>query len=99
VKIPITKTGTAGTVDTVATGLKGIDDFAFTGRGDQIIAAVDPGNEVVTISATGSVHTLLTAKDGLSNPTAVLVEGHAAYVLSAAYTTQKNPNLLVATLK
>jgi hypothetical protein len=81
----------AGSFTTVATGLTGIDDFDFTGRGEQIVAALVTRNEVVLTDGT----TVLTAADGLSNPTSVLVRGGRMYVPSAAYTTQHDPNLLV----
>ncbi|WP_305783786.1 hypothetical protein [Symbioplanes lichenis] len=84
----------AGVFTTVATGLTGIDDFDFTGRGEQIVAALVTENKVVLTDGT----TVLTAADGLSNPTSVLVRGGRAYVPSAAYTTQKDPNLLVVRL-
>ncbi|GLY31427.1 hypothetical protein [Kineosporia sp. NBRC 101731] len=94
---PLTGAG-AGTFTTVATGLTGIDDFAFTGRGNQFLATINPSNEVVLVSGKGTKKTVLTKDDGLSNPTSVAVRGTTVYVPSAAYTTQKDPNLLVAHL-
>jgi hypothetical protein len=41
---------------------------------------------------------VLTAADGLSNPTATAVVGHVLDVTSAAYVTRKNPNVLIAQL-
>ena len=41
---------------------------------------------------------VLTAADGLSNPTATAVLGHVLEVTSAAYVTRKNPNVLIARL-
>ncbi len=84
----------AGVFTTVASGLTGIDDFDFTGRGEQIVAALVTENKVVRTDGT----TVLTAADGLSNPTSVLVRGGRAYVPSAAYTTREDPNLLVVRL-
>ncbi len=84
----------AGAFTTVATGLTGIDDFTFTGRGEQIVAALVTENKVVLSDGT----TVLTEADGLSNPTSVLVRHGRAYVPSAAYTTQRDPNLLVVRL-
>ncbi len=96
-RIPVTRRGQAGRPQVVATGLVGIDDFEFTGRGSQVIAAVNTGSRVVLIDR-GRTTTLLTAADGLSNPTAVAVRGRTVYVVSAAFRTQEDPNLLVAHL-
>ncbi|MEF3404547.1 hypothetical protein [Agromyces sp. CCNWLW203] len=97
-RIDIRDDGSAGAVTTAAEDLAGVDDFAFTGRGDQIIATLNPSSEVVLV--TGGVRTtVLTAEDGLSNPTSVLVRGDTVYVPSAAYVNQDSPNLLSATLQ
>jgi hypothetical protein len=97
-QIDIKDDGAAGKTTVVAADLVGIDDFAFTGRGDQIVATLDPSSEVVLVQD-GARTTVLTEQDGLSNPTSVLVQGTTIYVPSAAYVTQDNPNLLTATLK
>ncbi|SDS44202.1 hypothetical protein [Actinoplanes derwentensis] len=90
----------AGTFETVATGLTGIDDFTFTGNGTQLLAAINPANKVVLVTPArgraAKVTTVLTATDGLSNPTSVAVRGHQAYVTSAAYSTLNDPNLLTS---
>ncbi|MFF9485070.1 hypothetical protein [Streptomyces sp. NPDC014676] len=96
-RTPLTGRG-AGEFDTFATGLRGIDDFAFTGRGDQFLAALVTENEVVLADGEGERKTVLTERDGLSNPTSVAVRGTTAYVPSAAYTTQDDPNLLITRL-
>lgn len=96
-QIDIASDGTAGEIIVAADDLIGIDDFAFTGRADQIVATLDPSNEVVLVNK-GAHTTVLTEEDGLSNPTSVLVQGDTIYVPSAAYVTQDNPNLLTATL-
>ena len=94
----------AGTPQVEATGLIGLDDFAFTGRGDELIAALNGPNQVLRIrpdgsnGADGSVTTLLDTADGLQNPTSVAIRGDEVYVLSAAYTTNTDPNLLRARL-
>jgi len=88
----------AGTWTTVAAGLVGIDDFAFTGKGDEILAGLVTKSTVELISDTGAATTVLTAADGLSNGTSVAVRGSTVYVTSAAYTTQKDPNVLTAHL-
>jgi hypothetical protein len=94
-RIPIDHRQRAGEVQTRATGLTSIDDFAFTGRGDQLVVTLDSANTVVLVQPNGTQKTLLTAADGLQNPTSVAVRGSTAYVLSAAYVTQKDPNLIL----
>ncbi|MEV0090662.1 hypothetical protein [Streptomyces sp. NPDC050738] len=97
-RIPILRSGRAGTVQTRATGLPGIDDFAFTGRGDQLLAALNGPGEVALVQPDGSHSTVLTAADGLQNPTSVALRGNTVYVPSAAYVTAKDPNLVLAHL-
>ncbi|CAM5351270.1 hypothetical protein SAVIM338S_01215 [Streptomyces avidinii] len=97
-RIPVLRDGRAGAAETRATGLAGIDDFAFTGHGDQILAALNGPGEVALVEPDGTHSTVLTAADGLQNPTSIAVRGDSAYVLSAAYVTAKDPNLLLAHL-
>ncbi|MFF4402916.1 hypothetical protein [Streptomyces sp. NPDC001480] len=97
-RIPILPGGRAGKVRTEATGLTGIDDFAFTGHGDQLLAALNGPNEVALVQPDGSHSIVLTAADGLSNPTSIALRGDTVYVLSAAYITAQDPNLLIAHL-
>lgn len=97
-RIEIEDDGTAGDVSVTADDLVGVDDFAFTGRGDQIIATINPTSEVVLVDD-GEHVTVLTEDDGLTNPTSVLVRGASIVIPSAAYLNQDNPNLLTATLK
>jgi hypothetical protein len=80
------------------TGLPGIDDFAFTGRGDHLLATLNGSSEVVLVEPHGSPTTVLTAADGLQNPTSIALRGDTAYVLSAAYVTAHDPNLVLAHL-
>ncbi|WP_106194088.1 hypothetical protein [Umezawaea tangerina] len=87
-----------GTVRTTATGLVGIDDFEFTGRGDEILATLDSPNTVVLVRPDGTRSTVLDATDGLRNPTSVAVRGETVYVLSAAYSLADDPNMLLAHL-
>lgn len=93
-RLPIGARG-LGPARVVATGLTGVDDFAFTGRGDEIIAALISADQVVRVHR-GRTEVLLTAADGLSSPTSVAIRGRTVLVPSAAYLTQKDPNLLVA---
>lgn len=97
-RIPL-RQGRPGPVQVKAEGLAGIDDFAFAGSGDdQVIAALHGISTVVRVGRHGKVDTLLTAADGLQNPTSIAVRGRTLHVLSAAYTTATDPNLLLATL-
>lgn len=93
-RIPVTRRGAAGPVQTRATGLVDIDDIAFTGRGDTLLAAVNKGNEIALVRPDGSHRTLLTSADGLENPTSLAVVGSTAYIASGAYYTDNDPNLL-----
>ncbi|MFD0257203.1 hypothetical protein ACFVH7_02825 [Kitasatospora indigofera] len=98
VRIPIRHGDRAGVPQVRATGLAGIDDFTFTGPGDEVLAALNAPNEVRLIRPDGTSTTVLTAADGLQNPTSVALRGSEVYVLNAAYTTGKDPNLLLAHL-
>lgn len=91
-RIPI-KHGRPGAIQVRATGLTGVDDLAFT-RDDQVIATLNAPNKVVRIDDHGHAETLLTT--GLQNPTSVAVRGRTLYVLSAAYLTATDPNLILA---
>jgi hypothetical protein len=97
-RIPIGPRGTAGAIATVATGLPAIDDFAFTGPGDTIVAAQNFVNQVSLIHPDGTHETVLTSTDGISNPTSIAIHGSTAYVASGAYFTRLDPNLLLAKL-
>ncbi|MCX5242732.1 hypothetical protein OG824_46795 [Streptomyces prunicolor] len=97
-RIPVLRDGRAGSVRAEVTGLPGIDDFAFTGRGDQLLATLNGSSEVVLVEPHGSPTTVLTAADGLQNPTSIALRGDTAYVLSAAYVTAHDPNLVLAHL-
>jgi streptogramin lyase len=93
-QIPINCSGGAESLKPHASGLRGIDDFQFSGKGEEIIAALHPTNEVAHVDQQGSHSIILTAADGLSNPTSVAVKGKSVYVPSAAFFTRKDPNLL-----
>lgn len=97
-RIPIRHGDRAGAPQVKATSLAGIDDFAFTGRGSEVLATLNAANQVVRIRPDGTSTTVLDAGDGLQNPTSVAVRGKDVYVLSAAYTTATDPNLLRARL-
>lgn len=98
-RIPFRPGDRAGTPKVEATGLVGLDDFSFTGRGEEILAAVNGPNKVVRVKPDGTVSTVLDATDRLQNPTSVAVRGKDVYVLSASYSTATDPNLLVAHLR
>ncbi|MFB0619583.1 hypothetical protein [Streptomyces sp. AGS-58] len=95
-RIPVTRQGTAGAIQTRATGLTNIDDFAFTGSGDTLLAAINADNKIVRVERSGSHSTALTGEDGLENPTSLAVRGATAYIASGAYFTDDDPNLLAA---
>jgi len=97
-RIPIGRHGTAGAITTVAQGLTSIDDFTFTGAGDTVLAAQNFVSQVSIVRSDGTHHIVLTATDGLSNPTSIAVRGSTVYVASAAYATLVDPNLLLAKL-
>lgn len=88
----------ASTPTVRATGLEGIDDFAFTGRGNEILAALNGPGTVVRIADDGTHTTVLDSSHGLQNPTSVAIRGKDVYVPSAAYVTATDPNLLHARL-
>lgn len=95
-RIPVGPRNRAGAPQVRASGLAGIDDFAFTGRGDQVLAALNGPNRVVLIQPDGTSSTVADTADGLQNPTSLALRGDDVYVLSAAYTTRTDPNLLQA---
>ncbi|MEU0404199.1 hypothetical protein ABZ318_29050 [Streptomyces sp. NPDC006197] len=100
-RIPFGQDRTAGPVETRATGLDGIDDFAFTGHGDTALAALNTSSLLELVRPDGSHRTVLTETDGLDNPTSVAVRAKTVYVPSAAYffdpaTETPDPNLLLA---
>ncbi|MFF9808377.1 SMP-30/gluconolactonase/LRE family protein [Streptomyces coeruleorubidus] len=96
-RIPLTARGTAGEIQVRASGMPSIDDFAFTGRGDTLLAARND-NQVDLVRPDGTHTAVLTAADGLQTPTSVAVRGGTVYVPSAAYLTNEDPNLLRAHL-
>ncbi|WP_284577125.1 hypothetical protein [Streptomyces sp. 2P-4] len=99
-RIPVREDGTAGAVETHATGLAGIDDFAFAGDGMTVVAALPASDEVVLVRPDGTRSTMLTRRDGLSGPTSVAVRDGRVYVASASsLATDKDPNLLVAAIE
>ncbi|MGO4456037.1 SMP-30/gluconolactonase/LRE family protein [Streptomyces sp. M-16] len=95
-RIPVQRDGRAGRVRTEATGLPGIDDFAFTGRGEQLLAALNRSSQVALVQPDGSHSIVLSGADGLQNPTSIALSGTRVYVMSAAYLTAKDPNMLLA---
>jgi len=96
-RIPITRNNKAGKTQVITTGLPGIDDFSFAGCGT-IFAAINFTSKVALIHTDGRHQIVLTAANGLSNPTSTAVSGHILEVTSAAYITGKDPNLLIARL-
>lgn len=97
-RIPIRRHGAAGTFETKATGLPGIDDFAFIPGSDRIIAALDSQNKVAIVEPNGRSTIALTGRGGLENPTSIAVRGHTVYITSATWSLRKDPNLIIARL-
>ncbi|MGW1492257.1 SMP-30/gluconolactonase/LRE family protein [Streptomyces sp. NPDC002402] len=97
-RIPVEADGSAGAIETRATGLAGIDDFAFPRRDETVLTALNPSSEIAVVRPDGTHSIVLTQQDGLSNPTSVAVRHHKVYVPSAAFTTMEDPNLLLARL-
>ncbi|WEO98074.1 hypothetical protein A6P39_030860 [Streptomyces sp. FXJ1.172] len=98
-RIPVRPNGSAGPVETRATGLDHVDDFTFAAPdGDTVLAALIGDDEVVEVHPDGTRTAVLTREDGLSNPTSLAVQDGTVYVDSAAYFTKKDPNLLLARL-
>ncbi|MFH8622596.1 SMP-30/gluconolactonase/LRE family protein [Streptomyces vietnamensis] len=97
-RIPIEKDRTAGPIETRAAGLAGIDDFAFTGHGDTVLAALNSVDKLELVRPDGTHKTVLTRADGLDGPTSVAVRAKTVYVPSAAFfdTVNPDPNLLLA---
>ncbi|GAA2601428.1 hypothetical protein GCM10010435_96030 [Winogradskya consettensis] len=98
VRIPLTATGGSGRAEIRATGLEGIDDFDFTGRGTEILAAINQSSELVRVGPDGDHEALLDAGDGMQGTTAVVVRGTRAYVTNGANLAGNDPNLLLAEL-
>ncbi|WP_410668030.1 hypothetical protein [Amycolatopsis sp. cmx-4-68] len=99
VRIPVTAGGAAGRAQVRATGLAGIDDFDFTGRGTEILAAINQSSRLVRVGPDGTQDTLLDAEDGLEGTTAVAVRGNRAYVTNGANLAGNHPDLLLAQLR
>ncbi|CAM5647853.1 hypothetical protein [Streptomyces narbonensis] len=99
-RIPVLADRSAGPVETRATGLSWIDDFAFTGHGDTVLAALIMDNALALVRPDGTHKVVLNAQDGLSSPTSVAVRGKTVYVPSSSFFTEvKDPNLLLAQLR
>ncbi|GAA2228826.1 hypothetical protein [Streptomyces nogalater] len=98
-RFPVGEDGSAGAPEIRARGLDGIDDFAFPGSGRTVLAALNGSDRVVLVRRDGSHTAVLTEADGLAGPTSVAVRGRTVYVPSAAYRTQRDPNLLLARLR
>ena len=96
-EIPFRHDGTAGPIDTVASGFPGdVGAFTVVGPDDTILAALTHSNEIVSIRPGERPQVLLTAADGLSNPTDVALAHRTLYVSNGAYFTHFDPNLLIA---
>ncbi|MGW4059221.1 hypothetical protein ACWEGE_13120 [Amycolatopsis sp. NPDC004747] len=99
VRIPVVAGGGAGRAQVRATGLAGVDDFDFTGRGTEILAAINQAGELVRVGPDGTRETLLDKDDGMEGTTAVVVRGNRVYVTNGANLAGDNPDLLLARLR
>lgn len=82
----------------VTTGYLGVNGLKFR-DGTVYASNLDLGTLLrIPVHSDGTHITVLTERDGLSNPTSALVTEGKLYVPSAAYVTQADPNLLVATI-
>jgi len=97
-RIPLTGHGSAGPIQTKASGLTSVDDFAFTGHSDQLLAALNVPSELVLVTPGKDTRVVLDGRDGLNNTTAVAVHKDTVYVTSGALTTGGDSNLLTAHL-
>ncbi|WP_143036085.1 hypothetical protein [Lentzea fradiae] len=97
-RIPIRHDRGSGPAEVRARGLEGIDDFDFTGRGDEVLAAVNQASELVRVSSGGRAETLLDADDGLQGTTAVRVHGNRVYLTNGANLAGDDPNLMIGEL-
>ncbi|MGC5343992.1 hypothetical protein ACPXCE_21670 [Streptomyces sp. DT24] len=93
-RVPVRADGRAGAAREVLRGLGSVDDFAFTGRGDELLATDIKADTLTRIVPGKSRTTVLNSADGLSGPTAVALRGRRIVVTSAAYFTAHDPNVL-----
>ena len=96
-RIPINADGGPGAIKTVATGLTGADDLIFPGRGDTALVALDRPSEIVAVAPDGQWTVLLTAKNGVANPTSLAIRGNTVYIDNAAFFLG-SPTVMAATL-
>ncbi|HEU5025441.1 MAG TPA: hypothetical protein VFV01_11035 [Spirillospora sp.] len=99
VRIPVTKEGGSGRGEVRATGLEGIDDFDFTGRGTEILAAINQSSKLVRVDGDGSHKTVLDADDGMQGTTAVIVRRSRVYVTNGANLAGNDPTLMLAKMQ
>lgn len=93
-RIPILGNGEAGDPELRASGMASIDDFAFPGAGDELFATVNHADQVDRVDPSRTPVTVLTGQDGLSNPTSIVFSNGLMYVMSAAYVTRQNPDIV-----
>jgi hypothetical protein len=99
-RIPILPGNRAGEPEPRASDLATVDDFTFTGHGDELLAAVSESDSLVLVRPRphpdGRENTTVLQGHGLQNPTSLVIRDGAAYVASGAYFTEPDPqpNLL-----
>jgi hypothetical protein len=96
-RYPIGPRGEAGAPHKLMIGHH-LDDFIFLDNSDVILVASNVDSQLAVIRTDGSYQPLLTSGHGLQNASAVLAQSGTVYVLSAAYVTHKDPNILAADL-
>jgi streptogramin lyase len=84
-----------GTIVRIPLRHDGIDDFSVIGPDNTVVAAMVFDSQVLLARPGQQPRVLLTAADGISNPTSVRFHGDTMYVTSAAYFTGSGPNLLI----
>ncbi|WP_327242387.1 hypothetical protein [Streptomyces sp. NBC_01320] len=96
--IPILTNGRAGSVQTKAIGRVEIDDFARTGHGDQIPAALNGPGEIGLIQPDGARSITPTLADSLQILTSVALRGDTVYVMGAAHVIAMDPHIVLSCL-
>ncbi|MET9480217.1 hypothetical protein [Streptomyces sp. NPDC006638] len=97
-RIPVRRDGRAGAVRIRATGLARIDDFAFTGRSDRILAAFDGSSEIARPAGRRPPHRPDRCRRPSEPHLRRALRGDTVHVGSTAYVTGEDPNLVVAHL-
>jgi hypothetical protein len=86
-RVPVTGTGTPGTIRQVTGGLPNIDDFSFLTPWTDVVFVAQNGSSsqngpdrVLVVYPNGTYQAVLTSADGLASPSATAVRGTKLYV-------------------